>query len=118
VASAKAASRISLLRKKGLCRRPGGKAGDAEDGDCPEKLAVRAVAVPLDEEDLPGFRPFLCDRPGRRDGLDRAGVDAAAAQAVALFVPVAVAQQEVTADPEPSFAGLAPVRLDVAAGGL
>jgi hypothetical protein len=30
-----------------------------------------------------------------------------------LFVPVAVAQQEVTADPESSFAGLAPVRLDV-----
>src|ERR1017187_1138076 len=53
------------------------QAGDAEDGDGPEELPVRAVTVALDEEHLPDVREQRPDAFGGRQGLDDADVDAA-----------------------------------------
>jgi hypothetical protein len=71
-----AAASASWSRVNSVVR---GKARDAEDGDAAEDLPVGAVAVPLDEEDLPHLRPPLEDLPRRRQGLDGAGVNAAVA---------------------------------------
>jgi hypothetical protein len=60
----------------GLAR---GQAGDAGDGDGAEELPVRAVAVALDQEDLPDVREQGGDPRGCRHGRDGAHVDAAVA---------------------------------------